>query len=520
VTFGGCTDNSTSANKLACYSNGGPLVDFYAPGHQTRTSQAGGGFDNNFGGTSASAAYVAGVAAQIMGLLPGATAAEVANALKTTGVNITDTRSGSSIVRKRIDGLAAYQLLADDNGAPTPTPTSTPTQPGPTPTPTKTPTGGGPGPTATPTKTPTLAPGGAPAPPSSLVAQAVSHTAVLLQWNDNSNNETGFAIERRTGGGSFQEVAVAPAGATFFAVEELSSSTAYDFRVRARNASGTSTPSNVASATTAASTPPCVRDANTACLLGSKFRITGEMKNFQNAVFPLQVMDFPGGRAESNQASFWQSFQIGNFEIAIKMQNACSLPQGHPLRFFWLFFGGLTDQRTDMTIRDTVTGQTIVVTNPANTFPTTIANTAAFPCVNLGGATNCTANDTTACLLDGRFKVTGSMRNAQQQEFITNVMHFVNAASLQPRNRAETDQAAFFQSFEPGNFEVGVKMLDACTLPQGHPLRFYWIFYGGLTNAFTEVRAVHTTTGRVDIWRNPALTLPTTEGRTMAFPCP
>ncbi len=63
-------------------------------------------------------------------------------------------------------------------------------------------------------------------------------------------------------------------------------------------------------------------------------------------------------------------------------------------------------------------------------------------------------------------------------------------------------------------------MVDACGLQAGHPLRFYWIFYGGLTNAETEVRAVHAPTGRVDVWRNPAGTLPTAEARTNAFPCP
>ena len=68
-TFG-CTDNTTAADKIACYSNGGPLVDFYAPGHCTRAPQAAGGFDDCFGGTSASAAYVAGVAAQIWSRAP------------------------------------------------------------------------------------------------------------------------------------------------------------------------------------------------------------------------------------------------------------------------------------------------------------------------------------------------------------------------------------------------------------------------------------------------------------------
>jgi hypothetical protein len=111
------------------------------------------------------------------------------------------------------------------------------------------------------------------------------------------------------------------------------------------------------------------------------------------------------------------------------------------------------------------------------------------------------------------------MRDEQNQVFTTKVMNFPAALKV-PRNRAETDQAAFFESFSTGNFEIGVKMVDACSFPPGNPIRFYWIFYGGLTNAETEVRAVHTTTGRVDLWRNPPGSLPTSEGRTMAFPCP
>ena len=325
-----------------------------------------------------------------------------------------------------------------------------------------------------------------------------------MQWTDGSTNETTFRIEARSGGGPFEEIGNVPANTTFFTAEGGAASTHYDFRVRARNASGNSNYSNVAGANTLASTAPCVRDNNTACLLNGKFRITGEMKNNQSQTFPLQVMDFPSGRAESTEASFWESFQTGNFEIAIKVLDGCSVfPLGHPLHFYWAFFGGLTDKRTDMTVVDTLTFQQLTFHNPPNTFPTTIANTMAFPCSSPGGAGPCTANATTACLLGGRFSVTGSMRNAQDQVFTTKVMQFPGPVSLQSRARAETDQAAFFQSFSPGNFEIGVKMLDACTLQPGHPLRFYWIFYGGLTDAQTEVRAVHTTTGSVDLFRNP-----------------
>ena len=125
VSFGGCTDATTAADKIACYSNGGPLVDFYAPGHCTRAPSATGGFDNCFGGTSASAAYVAGVAAQIMGGKSDLTAASLTNAFKSTGPNLTDSRSGIS--RRRIDGEAAYESV---RGEEEPTPTPTPDQDG------------------------------------------------------------------------------------------------------------------------------------------------------------------------------------------------------------------------------------------------------------------------------------------------------------------------------------------------------------------------------------------------------
>ena len=126
-----------------------------------------------------------------------------------------------------------------------------------------------------------MAPGGVPAAPTNLTAAAVSHTAVLLEWKDNSTNETSFRIEARTGANAFQEVGSVEANINYFAVEELSASTHYDFRVRARNGGANSVFSNVAGANTAGSTAACVRDDNTACLINGRFRVTGQMKNFQ-----------------------------------------------------------------------------------------------------------------------------------------------------------------------------------------------------------------------------------------------
>ena len=502
----GCTDATTAADKIECHSNSGPLLDFLAPGHCASTPKASGGLDDCFGGTSAAAAYAAGVAAQALSLATTATGEQARERAEDPGAP--DQRPAQrhrAAPHQRGGGLAGASRGAghtephadEDRDA------------------------GRPGPVADADPYADQDSDDAAGGDSGAAVQphrpTVTHTAVLLKWTDGSNNEDSFHIEVKSAG-AFQEVLTVPANTTYAAVEDLFPSTPYTFRVRARTAAGSSNYSNEAFATTAATTAACVRDANTACLLNGQFRVTGAMKNFANppATFENQVMSFPGGRAESDEAVFWESFEPGNFEVAVKVRDACALPAGHPLRFYWAFFGGLTDKRTDMVVQDTVTGATITWNNPPNTFPTTVANTQAFACVTPGAAGNCVRNDQTACLVGGRFKVTGTMRNAADTIFPTKVIHFA-------QDRAETDQAVFFQSFDAGNFEVGVKMLNACSLPAGHPLRANWIFYGGLTNADTEIRAVQTSTGRVDIWSNPPGTVPTSVGRNTAetaFPCP
>ena len=51
-------------------------------------------------------------------------------------------------------------------------------------------------------------PNAAPAAPSALAATALSTTQINLTWSDNSANETGFKIERKTGsGGTYAQIA-------------------------------------------------------------------------------------------------------------------------------------------------------------------------------------------------------------------------------------------------------------------------------------------------------------------------
>lgn len=89
-----------------------------------------------------------------------------------------------------------------------------------------------------------------PNPPSNLKAAALSSSQISLAWLDNSNNETGFSLERSLDGANWSPFATVGSNIASYADSGLNAATTYYYRVRAYNSSGNSAYSNISSTPT------------------------------------------------------------------------------------------------------------------------------------------------------------------------------------------------------------------------------------------------------------------------------
>jgi hypothetical protein len=92
-------------------------------------------------------------------------------------------------------------------------------------------------------------------------AQLVAAPALKLSWQDNSDNEEGFRIERKAGAGEWQPLTTLPANATTYEDAAIAESTTYAYRVLAFNQWGDSAWSN--EATTATGSKPAAPSGST-----------------------------------------------------------------------------------------------------------------------------------------------------------------------------------------------------------------------------------------------------------------
>jgi hypothetical protein len=209
--------------------------------------------------------------------------------------------------------------------------------------------------------------GSAPAAPSALVASAFSDDEVDLGWNDNSDDESEFRVEMRQGtAGVFTDIGAVGADEEGATVSGLAPATLYQFRVRARNASGDSPYSNTASATTFGGATGCSPSSTLMCLNQDRFSVratfdTGDSSGVAEVV-----------ELTSDTGYLW-FFADSNVEAVVKVLNACGLNNR-----YWVFAGGLTNVHTVITVTDTQTGAAKSYVNPQGTPFQPIQDTGAF----------------------------------------------------------------------------------------------------------------------------------------------
>lgn len=326
ISVGSTRDAGTQVDQVSAFSNSAAFLTLLAPGELIASSAPGGEYAIK-SGTSMAAPHVTGAWAIAKQKVPTATVAEIQTALVSTGLQVVDQRNGLRKPRLKID--AALAMLG--NGEPERPSPHAPTNLQATALGTSLikltwtdnandETGfkiqrkvGANGvwtviatvaPNTTTFENTGLLTGttyyylvsafneagslgnsneagattdnGLPGAPASLIASALSTTQIKLGWIDNSANENGFSIRRKTGiDGTWSVIETIGPNSTSYLNVRLDPGVTYYYSVSAFNIWGESAPSNEASATTedgkGGTTPPAPPSNLEASALPTKF---------------------------------------------------------------------------------------------------------------------------------------------------------------------------------------------------------------------------------------------------------
>ncbi|MEM7353456.1 MAG: FG-GAP repeat protein [Acidobacteriota bacterium] len=257
--------------------------------------------------------------------------------------------------------------------------------------------------------------------------------------------------------------------------------------------------------------PTCEPSPTALCLSDDRFRVEARWQDFAGA-----TGDGIGAELTGDTGTFW-FFSPDNIELVVKVLDACI----DPFQRFWVFAGGLTDVAVDLTVTDTLTGESRLYTNSLGTAFQPVRDTAAFDTCTAGGATgsgawgtggsatarspfseaaqlapllqatdapgSCEPTAETLCLNDGRFAVEVLWETPIGETGAGQAMNL-------------TADTGTFWFFSPDNIEVVIKVLDACSLPG---FENFWVFGAGLTDVRVELRVTDTVSGEVQQYINP-----------------
>ena len=258
------------------------------------------------------------------------------------------------------------------------------------------------------------------------------------------------------------------------------------------------------------------------CLIGDRFEITVDWRDFEGNTGSGQVVPV----ASDASGLFW-FFGPDNWEMLVKVLDACSF-NGH----YWIFSAATTTVEYELNVVDTVTGLSASYQNALGEAAPAVADTTAIAGCSASAASTasaasrssgvsvaastgtepaprkaplrtapsmsvplkpaekaepgpCVADGTTLCLADGKFELTVSWRDFENN---TGSGHVV------PQG---TSDSGLFWFFGPDNWEMLVKVLDACSF-NGH----HWIFSAATTTVEYQLQVRDTATGEVTVYDN------------------
>jgi len=97
----------------------------------------------------------------------------------------------------------------------------------------------------------------------------------------------------------------------------------------------------------------CDPQGDALCLNGDRFRVTATWETSDGSTGSAQALPIT-----ADTGTFW-FFDDDNVEVVLKVLDGCGINQR-----YWVFAGGLTDVRVELTVEDTVSGEVRIYTNP------------------------------------------------------------------------------------------------------------------------------------------------------------
>ncbi len=288
-----------------------------------------------------------------------------------------------------------------------------------------------------------------PAAPSQLTLDETAIGArVLLEWSDNSGDESGFRIERRQAE-NFELVTTTAAGATSFTDADVEPATLYGYRLSALNGAGASAYTGVAEILTGeAQRPDAPTNLRAAPLSSTEIRLTWQDNSGDETGFVVEIL----------------------------------------IQLDWVEIPALLGPNTDEAIVSGLPPATSFSfrLRAVNGFGSSdVSNTATTR--TFSNDDDCVVTSDELCLLGGRFKISVDYRNQHDGGS-------EGTATVVP----STDETGLFWFFDPENIELIVKALDG-----RHINQHFWLFYGALSDVEYQITLTDTASGEARIYHNP-----------------